>query len=404
MFRTRMIVTSVAAVAAVLAAAGASGNASTVPDSGAPESTSPATSESAGAALSLSLIGEQRISNLTMVGGTLVGGLSGISYNPETDSYVIISDDRSDNNPARFYDATLTFDDTTFEAVEVTGAHVFVQTDGTTYPNQSQAEAGKAGAVPDPEAIRVDPTDGSLWWTSEGSQVFGMPPVLTHADASGRALDVVALPEAFAATPDQEEMGIRNNKATEGLTFAADGQSLFGIMEGPLFQDGPLPTGDTGTLSRIVQFDLDGNVIAQYAYELDPLQAEPAGPDADFADNGATEILTVDDTTFLVIERSGIPQAEGPWKMYIRIYGVDISGATDISEVSSLAEATDVVPATKTLVVNFEDLGLEHVDNVEGLTWGPELPNGSRSIVAVSDNNFDETSVTQFFVFDAGPA
>ena len=39
------------------------------------------------------LIGEQRISNLTMVGGTLVGGLSGIAYNPETDSYVIISDD-----------------------------------------------------------------------------------------------------------------------------------------------------------------------------------------------------------------------------------------------------------------------------------------------------------------------
>ena len=161
---------------------------------------------------------------------------------------------------------------------------------------------------------------------------------------------------------------------------------------------------ETGTLTRIVQFDLDGNVIAQYAYELDPLQAEPAGPDADFADNGAAEILAVDDSTFLLIERSGIPQAEGPWKMYIRIYAVDISGSTDISDVSSLAEATDVVPATKTLVVDFEDLDLEHVDNVEGLTWGPDLPNGSRSIVAVSDNNFDEASVTQFFVFDSGPA
>ena len=70
---------------------------------------------------------------------------------------MIISDDRSDNNPARFYDATLTFDDTTFEAVEVTGVHVFVQVDGTTYPSQSQAETGKQGVVPDPESIRVDP-------------------------------------------------------------------------------------------------------------------------------------------------------------------------------------------------------------------------------------------------------
>ena len=124
--------------------------------------------------------------------------------------------------------------------------HTFVQTDGTTYPNQSQAEAGTAGAVPDPEAIRIDPNDGSLWWTSEGSQVLGIPPVLTHADPTGSALGVVALPDEFAATPDQEDVGIRNNKATEGLTFAADGQSLFGIMEGPLFQDGPLPTVDSG--------------------------------------------------------------------------------------------------------------------------------------------------------------
>lgn len=60
--------------------------------------------------------------------------------------------------------------------------------------------------------------------------------------------------------------------------------------------------------------------------------------------------------------------------------------------------------SSKTLVVNFEELGLEHVDNVEGLTWGPALPNGNRSLIAVSDNNFDETAVTQFFVFDAGPA
>lgn len=123
----------------------------------------------------MGLIGEQRISNLTMVGGTLVGGLSGIAYDPESDRFVIISDDRSDNNPARFYDATLTFDDTTFEAVEISGVHVFTQVDGTTYPNQSQAEAGKSGAVPDPEAIRVDPNDGSLWWTSEGSQMLGPP-------------------------------------------------------------------------------------------------------------------------------------------------------------------------------------------------------------------------------------
>lgn len=347
---------------------------------------------------SLRFIGEHVISNLTMVDGTLVGGLSGIAFNPETGGYVVISDDRSDNNPARFYDATVTFDAAAFESVEITTAHTFLQPDGTPFPNEEQG-----GSVPDPEAIRIDPNDGSLWWTSEGSQALDLDPVLIHADATGQTLDTFTMPEAFAATPDQEALGIRDNKATEGVTFSADGQSLFGIMEGPLLQDGILPTLEAGTVSRLVQFDLEGNVIAQYAYPLDPLQSQPAGELADLADNGATEILAVSDTRFLVIERSGIPQAEGPWKMFVRLYEVDIAGATDIDDVAGLAADTSYLPASKTLVLNFEDSGIEHIDNLEGITWGPALANGSQTLVLVSDNNFDPTSVTQFFAYEVVP-
>ena len=325
MSRARVIATSSVLVGAMVGI-GATSGASTVPDSTIPETTAPAPDVSAApgdsaapataASIgSLRFIGEQVLSNLTMVDGTLVGGLSGIAFNPDTGGYVVISDDRSDNNPARFYDASLTFDETAFEPVEITAAHTFLQDDGTPYPNEEQG-----GAVPDPEAIRIDPNDGTLWWSSEGSQALGLDPILTHADPAGQTLGTFPLPEAFTAEPEQEALGIRNNKVTEGLTFAADGQSLFGIMEGPLFQDGALPTLDAGTTTRIVQFDLDGNVIAQYAYPLDPLQGEPAGEAADLADNGATEILAISDTKFLVIERSGIPQADGPWKMFVRIY------------------------------------------------------------------------------------
>lgn len=402
MSRGRIIAVS-SALIGVVVGVGTVGVAATVPDSTVPDSTAVTdmTAPAARAATigSLRFIGEQDISNLTMVDGTLVGGLSGISYNPDTDSYVIISDDRSDNNPARFYDATLTFDETTFESVEVTAAHTLLQADGTPYPNEAQG-----GTVPDPEAIRIDPNDGSLWWTSEGSQVLGLNPLLTHSDAAGQSLDTYILPEAFTAAPDQEEWGIRNNKATEGLTFAPDGHSLYAIMEGPLFQDAALPTLDAGATSRIVQFDLQGNVLAQYAYPLDPLQGAPAGELADLADNGATEILAISDTSFLVIERSGIPQAERPWKMFVRIYEVDLAGATDISDVDGLGADTDYVAASKALVLNFEDSGLEHVDNLEGITWGPVLANGNQSIVVVSDNNFDPTSVTQFLAYEVVPA
>ncbi len=55
----------------------------------------------------------------------------------------------------------------------------------------------------------------------------------------------------------------------------------------------------------------------------------------------------------------------------------------------------DVVPMSKRLVVDFDDLGLSTVDNTEGMTWGPVLPDGERTLLLVSDDNFAEEEVTQ---------
>lgn len=41
------------------------------------------------------------------------------------------------------------------------------------------------------------------------------------------------------------------------------------------------------------------------------------------------------------------------------------------------------------------DLDLSTVDNVEGMTWGPRLPSGERTLVLVSDDNFHPQLVTQ---------
>ena len=39
------------------------------------------------------------------------------------------------------------------------------------------------------------------------------------------------------------------------------------------------------------------------------------------------------------------------------------------------------------------------LDNVEGMTLGPVLPNGQQSLVLVSDNNFSATQFTQILAF-----
>ena len=39
------------------------------------------------------------------------------------------------------------------------------------------------------------------------------------------------------------------------------------------------------------------------------------------------------------------------------------------------------------------------LDNVEGITLGPKLPDGRKSLLLVSDNNFAASQFTQFLLF-----
>jgi Esterase-like activity of phytase len=62
--------------------------------------------------------------------------------------------------------------------------------------------------------------------------------------------------------------------------------------------------------------------------------------------------------------------------------------------------AISVIPVEKRLVLNFDSLRLPTgLDNVEGMTLGPVLPNGQQSLVLVSDNNFSATQFTQILAF-----
>ena len=52
----------------------------------------------------------------------------------------------------------------------------------------------------------------------------------------------------------------------------------------------------------------------------------------------------------------------------------------------------------KTLLLALDDLGIP-LDNIEGMVIGSNLPDGRRSLVLVSDNNFAATRFTQFLLF-----
>lgn len=74
-------------------------------------------------ALQARLLGEKTVPHKLDFQGTTVGGLSGIDRDRCTGEYVLISDDRSFLQPARFYTAKLDIDAAGVHAVDFTSTH-----------------------------------------------------------------------------------------------------------------------------------------------------------------------------------------------------------------------------------------------------------------------------------------
>jgi hypothetical protein len=352
----------------------------------------------AACAETLKFLGATIIPNDAQVDGTLVGGLSGLDFNPAVGQWAIISDDKSDKAPARFYWARINL---SAGAPKVTLEHAVTlqQATGKPYPN---AKAG--GAVPDPESIRFDPTGKGLWWTSEGDRKLGLSPFVRETGLNGTFMADFAVPPLFTVNKDQE-LGPRHNLSFEGLSFTPKQDAIWLGMESALYQDGPIATTTAGTVARFTKFDRGGKPLAQYAYPVDPIQAVPTGKNAD---NGVSEILALGDDRLLVLERSGVEGANGIWTLYIRLYAADAGKATDVSGIPALAGA-QYQPMTKRLVLDLSKLpelgsaALPKIDNLEGMSFGPDLPNGHRTLVLVSDNNFNPDQITQLLAFEVLP-
>ena len=60
-------------------------------------------------------------------------------------------------------------------------------------------------------------------------------------------------------------------------------------------------------------------------------------------------------------------------------------------------------PMAKTRIADLNAL-FPFLTNVEGLTWGPDLPNGDRTLVLSGDNNFSANTDTQFLALRVAEA
>lgn len=344
----------------------------------------------------LQLLGSYVVPHEMKFQGTTVGGLSGIDYDPHRNVYYMICDDRSSYNPARFYTAQIGISEKGIDSVHFTAVTYLRRPDGNVYPDSKK----DALHTPDPESMRYDPVRDQLVWGSEGERIVRKDnivledPSVIAIKPSGNYVDSFVLPPNMHMHADAH--GPRRNGVFEGLTFIDHYKKVLVDVEEPIYEDGPRAgLNDSTGWIRILSFDVaTRKPLAQYGYQIDPVPY-PAVPADSFKINGVPDILAINDHQLLVMERAFSTGRRG---CVIKLYLAELSGAEDVSGRTSLRSAP-FRAISKKLLLNMDSLG-RYIDNVEGMTLGPLLPNGHRTLVLVADDNFDPGEESQFFVFE----
>lgn len=259
----------------------------------------------------------------------------------------------------------------------------------------------------DPEGIRVGP-DETIFISDE----YG--PYLFEFDPEGRLLQRLSVPTKYAiaspsADPTAELLGNvsgrQANRGMEGLAISPDGGTLYGIMQNALLQDNGLTPGTVdrfGLNNRILKINRATGQTSEYVYVLEAINRG----------QGVSDILAINDHEFLVIERDNRSNLQTPPQAPTRknIYKIDITGATDVSAVNSLPAGTlpaSITPARKTSFINLLDteyaLAATIPEKIEGLAWGPDLPDGRHVLYVISDNDLNPSLATQIYAFAIDP-
>jgi len=244
----------------------------------------------------------------------------------------------------------------------------------------------------DPESIRVSNDGNSVFISDE----YG-PYIHRFDRRDGKRLWSYRLPDSFAvkylSPVGADEIsgntsGRVANKGMEGLAITPDGHTLYGAMQSPLIQDG----GTDAPYTRIVKLDLIAGATKQYAYALTNIgtATKPKYPTI-------SEIVAINDHEFLVDERDGKGLGDNSTAVYKRLYKIDLSKATDVSDLSGAASlATTAVAKTPFLdvVAELQAHGYSAKDipaKLEGLSFGPDLSVGGvqkHTLWLANDNDF----------------
>ena len=337
----------------------------------------------------IDFMGQANLPTELLYNNTEVGGLSGITYNPEQQVYYAISDDSSNKNKARFYTLKIDLSSGSLPetGVSVIGVTQLLTETGETFTKDSL----------DPEGIAF--SGNSVFIASEGNFYGNIPAFIKEFSLQGKLLRSLPIPEKFRDKNWSKNQGVRSNLSLESSTITPDKNYLFTASENALIQDGEIANLDRGTPSRILRYNLQTNQPdREFLYFTDTL-ANSSFIAEQYNRQGLVDLLAIDQEHLISLERSfslGLGYT-------IKLFLVNLEQADNIQELESIKLAnSEIVPAEKTLLLNLNSLNIL-IDTIEGLTWGSPLPEGGRSLILISDNNFMSLQTTQIIALRINP-
>jgi hypothetical protein len=271
----------------------------------------------------------------------------------------------------------------------------------------------------DPEGMVILPGSGNILVSDEyGPSVIEFDrngQLVRRYEVPANLIPMVGSNVDYNATSSTLTAGRENNRGLEGLAVSPDGRYAFAMLQNGTITDGFQVNGsfNRSMYTRIIKYDTStGNVLGQYAYQLDGNGPSPS------QGRGISAIVALDANRFMVLERNnrGVGVESNLSNPDKKIYIIDISMATDVSAIAlsgSLPNGTVLAskstPALADLVASsilndasLAALGGRGAEKWEGLTVGPQLSDGSFLLLAGTDNDYSVTqngTGTQFDVY-----
>jgi hypothetical protein len=303
-----------------------------------------------------------------------LGGLSDIEPDPVSGAFIAASD--NDQLDERGIDESLLYElDIDFGAdarldegdVRLASLRSLVDPDGEPYVRL------------DAEGIAIG-ADQTAFVAIEGvAPDVIRPPRLLSFGTDGSQINELSIPPWYSPRP-RRNTGITEQGGFSALTYV-DGASpmLVGGFDYALLQDlaSDDPTDDK--FVRLITFDpVTGEPLAEYGYPLDRRPARIEQENQAFM-GGLFDLAAIDDSGTIIAVEYSLETGS----LELRLFEIDLGSA----EAGTPSTASPPL-LEKRWIADLSALGVSET-NYQGMGRGPDLADGTRTLILVSDNEFD---------------